>query len=353
MKPKVNCFVAGILLLLIQPNPLLSKETEKQKPLKFKDYHTVQWISYRGYTPIKIMRLDNNSDIILACRYGKTREQLKQMGIEVIESQLKLLQIFKLISIKDGLIKTTFPILEPRLTGQMRSQSKKWARDLEKLIRPDVLKLLGILKSLGREKNAYPIVFAYVLDGMIWKDFKVADLVHSLKITTEKPFWAGEIWSYYPPRDFRSGTNTFQRGKYALKQNWNATANPMLKPFYREFLKLDKKIVGQILDKGLVHDPEVRKTFAKFGMCDDTGQLLIPVIKEEKNNKLYQLSRHISKTLADQVTAIVPLEQLKEKYEFRDIQQALVVVYHEIMWDLMEELKKNTGIKIPLFCKSQ
>jgi hypothetical protein len=343
----MGCFLT-ILLILIIPAQLVSENSDQQSPKKLSDYRTVQWISYKGFTPVQIMRLDNNSDLVLACKNGKTRKQLQEMGISVNDSQLRLLQIFRVITLKDGLIKTAYPILGPSETRRIWTKSKIIAKNLATLIHSDVKEMVAFLKSWKRDKTAYTILFALTLDGMIWQNFREAGLTHPKKITAEQPFWSGEIWSYYPQRSFSCGTNTFVRGDYVVVLNWNKTANHLLSPFYRVFLKIDKKKLGAALSAGVFRDPQLKKTFATYGICDQTGRILLPVIKEDPKNKLYQISSRICKKMTRQLTSAKIMEQFTKTFRFRDIQQAMVIVYHEIMWDLMDEMEKSLGIKKPL-----
>jgi hypothetical protein len=102
------------------------------------------------------------------------------------------------------------------------------------------------------------------------------------------------------------------------------------------------------MEKGYVEDAGVKNTFASFGIFDDSGKLLIPTIVQDENNELFRMSRKISLDIAEKVPQLISLEQLKKKYDFRDIPQTVVVVYHELMWDLMDEFEEKGIVEKPI-----
>jgi hypothetical protein len=335
-------------MVIISFSQIDAQQSNKQKSVTFDDYRIIQYISFSGYDPIKVMRLDNNGDLLLACKKGKTKEQLYGLDIFVGDSQIRLLEIYDLLLVEDEVLKTAFPILDAEQIGQIRAITKQVTPELAEYLTADVMELVNHLSKTGREKNTYSILFAYIVDGMIWSDFENMKLVNPIQINTEHPFWSGEVWAFYPPRKFSCGTNTWAEDQFLFKLNWSQLANPVLKPFYKEIRKLDNEMFKQFMKTGGVEDAYIKDAFSRFGIFDDSGKLLIPTIVENENNALYQMSRRISEKIAEKVPQLLSLEKLKIEYGFRDIQQTLVAVYHELMWDLMDKFEKKGIIDKPL-----
>jgi hypothetical protein len=197
---KIRSFCAVIVLIFLT-SQVNAQQSDKQQPLALDDYRVVQYISSAGYHPISIMLLDNNGDLLMACRQGNTREQLQEMNIHVKDSQIRLLEVYDLLSVEDGVLKTAFPILDPEQIGRIRAITKKAAPGLAEKLTADVTALVNLLGKSGYGKNAYSILFAYIVDGMIWSDFRDKELSTPTRIDAEHPFWAGEVWAFYPRRD--------------------------------------------------------------------------------------------------------------------------------------------------------
>jgi hypothetical protein len=337
-----------MLMVIISFSQIDAQQSNKKRSMTFDDYRIVQYISSAGYDPIKIMRLDNNGDLLLACKKGKTKEQLHGMNILVGDSQIRLLEVYDLLLVEDQVLKTAFPILDAEQIGQIRAITKHVTPELAENLTTDVMELVNHLSKTGREKNTYSILFAYIVDGMIWSDFENMKLANPIHINTEHPFWSGEVWAFYPPRKFSCGTNTWTEDQFLFKINWSRLANPVLRPFYKEMRKLDDEMFKQFVKTGYIEDADIKNAFSRFGIFDDSGKLLIPTIVENENNELYRMSRRISKKIAEKVTQLLSLEKLKTEYGFRDIQQTLVVVYHELMWDLMDEFEKKGIVDKPI-----
>lgn len=345
-----NRALVVIIVLLIMVIRIQAQEAEKQKPLTLRDYRIVQYIQTDGkhYSPYRIFGLDNNGAVLDACREGKTKTQLVEMGLPVIDSQILFLESYGLLTYKDKVIKTAFPILDADKTQRMRELTKRVAPDLAEYIRSDVSELISLLKKTGRDKNAYSILFAYVVDGLIWDVFEREGLVPPIEITAERPFWAGEIWAFYPPRNFSCGTNTYSIGRYALKFNWSRTGMSIIRPFFGVLRALDNEVFKQFADKGFIEDSKAKATLLPYGIFDDSDSLRIPIIEEDEENELYRVSLSIARRIAEKSLSLLAPDEMNALYDFRDVQQAMVVVFHELMWDLMGVLEEQGIIQKPV-----
>ena len=332
---------------LILGRAVLAQEAPRPNPVNFDSYDFLQFISSAGQSPQQIIKLDNNGDILLACIEGSTRDQLKASSVRFVESQIELLETWRLLDEKDGILKTAFPILDARMSGRLRETTKAVVPALSRRLQPDVLKLVALLDKSGRKRNAYTILFSYILDGLVWDSFMERNLLEQRVITAEVPLWAGEVWAVYPPRAFSMGTNSVSDKGISLKVNWTERAIPKMIPFVAD-MKTFIAMFDDYVQKGRVEDAQARKVFAPFDLFDRTGRFTVPIINADSSDALYRLSEELAWQVADGVTTLLDLKALGKEFGFRDDKQALIIAYHELMWDLMDQLESERVVQKPI-----
>jgi len=339
------------LIIIILCQVLLSLEInaqqDKSREIPFKDYRIIQYITQDGRSPHSVMNMDNNGEILLACNEGKTRDQLNDAGFSFSESQIALMEMMRLLEEKDDLLSTVIPFLDGDKTGKIRAHNKSVVPRLADYIRQDVAQLSGVLESMTRKNNIYSILFSYILDGMVWDMFEEKNLVKKMEITAKAPFWSGEVWAIYPARAFECGTNSITDKGVSFKVNWSEKTIPKMIPFVADW-KNQLQMFNDYLEKGRVVNEEAKKVFAPFNLYDKDGYFTIPVIEEKEDNELYRISCAISEKVAERVPKILDLSGLTEKYGFRDNGQAMVIVYHEMMWDLMDYFEEEGLVGKPV-----
>ena len=159
------------------PAPTQEVDSGKQPTSSFAQYEVNCYCTTAAQSPESIVRLDNNGDILLALVQGQTREQLRQQGFSFNESQIRLLEDWRLVSEKNDILRSTIPILTPDQTRQLRESMRERARVIGGETREDIGAITRELDSSGREGNAYAILFSYVLDGLVWKGFEEKGLL--------------------------------------------------------------------------------------------------------------------------------------------------------------------------------
>jgi hypothetical protein len=343
---KSNVFLLTIILFAACSQ---QAETEKQAFYKpsIAEYRTIQYASVKGYGPKAVMLMDNNGDILLACRKGATRDDLDSIGIPWTYSQLVLLESFRLLQRKGDFYTTTIPILDAEATGALRSEMLELAREITPAIQEETAELVHLLSNLGYNRNAFSIVFAYLLDGKVWNAFGEHDLLPGVTIDKDHPIWAGEVWSVYPKRDFSCGTNIFRRGEVAFVANWSAGILPKLKRLWKneEHFNL---MLEQIGGPDQVTSEAVLETYAPYGIFDNLGRLTIPVIEQNEENQIYHLSRRIAEILVEEILDRLDIDALQARYGFNNAGQTIIVSYHELMWDLTDALVNLGIIDLPI-----
>ncbi len=344
---QVYFLIVTIYCILIFGQTIAQEKDGGENPISLDKYDISQYISTTGASPQNIINLDNNGDIILACISGKTIDQIKSMEIDFTASQIRLLKDWRLLKEENKILKTTFPILNADKTKKLRNHPKKISSYLGENLQDDIIHLTKELKSLQREKNIYSILFSYVIDGLVWDRFIEKEILKEREITVEEPFWSGVIWAVYPPRDFSCGTNSISDQGVSLNVNWSEKTIKKMIPFVADWKNLGK-MFDDFLQKGKVEDENAKKVFSPFNLFNSSGQFTIPIIEEKKGNTLYEICFLISEKIAKEVPKLLNLSELKEAFDFRNEEQTLVIVYHELMWDLLNYFEEQNLIQKPI-----
>jgi len=312
----------------------------------FESFSFTQYATTNGPGPQNILRLDNNGEIVLAARRGITRDALAEKA-PFTSSQIALLKAYRLLEDVDDTLKTAFPILDAEETRQLRQRVQEAAPRVAERVAPDVRAFVQELRAISREGNTYTILFSYIIDGLVWDEFEKRSLVDAREITAASPFWAGEVWALYPPRAFAPGTNSISEGGSSLKVGWTEDAIPHMRPFVADFRTLIQMFDDYMTAGGVRHE-RVREVFGPFDLFDRNGRFTIPVIVEEDSNPMYRSAKAIAKVVADVAPEHLHLEALAQEFGFRDTKQALVVAYHELMWEVMDRLEAGRLVRRPV-----
>ena len=337
---------ATTLLLVASTSATNAQEPDSTSSPPFASYSVIQYATTDGPAPQNILRLDNNGEIVLAARKGIPREELATAAGPFAESQIVLLETFRLLEEHNDTLRTTFPILNSEETRQLRQRTQSVAPSLADLLAPSIRTLVQELQATGRERTAYTILFSYVLDGLVWDEFEERSLVAVREITAEKPLWSGETWALHPPRAFASGTNSISEEGVSLKVNWTGDAIPHMLPFVADIPTL-LQMFNDYRTEGVVAHQRVREVFGPFDLFDEEGRFTIPVIVEDDSNSLYRSARAIAEKVAAEAPARLNVPSFAEELGFRDARQALVVAYHELMWDVIDHLDAEGLVRKP------
>lgn len=203
------------------------------------------------------------------------------------------------------------------------------------------------LKSEDHERSTYTILFSYVLDDLVWDELEEARIVMERKITGEKPFWAGFLWAVYPTRKFSSGTNSSTDQGVGLYLHWSKTGAKLIFSVYSDF-EAYTALFEDIKKFGKVKNAKVMEVFRPYNIFDSNGYLTIPVIIEDDHNKLYKLSKEISKQAGKEVSLSFDIQELMKKLSIPGIGETMVVIYHELMWDLLDYFESQGIIQKPI-----
>ena len=140
-------------------------QTSKIRP--YNECETIAFCSYESYDPSQYVESDNNWELLHTLRTPMSFKELKATGVPVTESQILLLQIGGLIEKENNVLKTIMPIFDEEQTKSIRTLSKTIAQSAYTMSENEWHAFLSELKKNNLEKNAYSLVFSYILDGKI------------------------------------------------------------------------------------------------------------------------------------------------------------------------------------------
>lgn len=300
-------------------------------------------------TPHSIVAYDNNLQLIIAFKHGLSKKGLDSLKIPYTNSQLKLLRFFNLVRIENNKYYSTIPVLDSIQTVSLRVQSKIIADKIYPTIEKSLKDLVAYLNSVQNSQNAFSIVFSYVLDGLPWHVFYEKEIVKPFNNNNLSP-WNGYFWMLASKRKEKFGTNSQSDSTLTISIT-HGPANNILESFNYEDDLLQKMLVS-IRESGKVSDPGAINTFSKFNIVDEQGKVLVPIIIEDSQNELFRLSLLIANKISDFIISNVPLIEIKNEYNFIDEEQTVIILYHEILWDLLDIIEAKGIIDKPSIFKN-
>lgn len=310
---------------------------------RIKNYDDICFCNVGLSHPKEILDLDNNMEILFSLKTAHTLQEFTKLEIKYTESQINLLELSGMIERKDSIYKTIIPILSKNETNKLREETKKMAGEIIPRFKDDFESLSKTINSHGLQKNSYSLFFAYVLDGLVWEILEQNKEIEETVITEEKPFWDGTFWMIEPKRDFSCGTNSLSSGDYSINVNWSDKSIISVSSY-----KMLRELLNDYKLNGKVTKPDIFKEFAKNDLFNKNGELQIPVIKADSTDIIYLQSLSIAQKivgyLRDNIDYSVILSDYPDLYKG----QKITILYHEIMWDILDIMEDNGQIRKPI-----
>ncbi len=324
----------SLILTVFIPIAVFAQESSI-RPYKLWD--KIAFCAFSSYHPLEYTQSDNNWEILLTLRTPMSTKQLDSLGVKYTDSQLMFLNIGGLIENKNNQWHTTMPIYEKPQTIAIRKQSKEIAQLLYAETKEDWDTFMEVLAKRDWNDHAFSFAFSFILDGKIWGN----GLLPDHKDLTINPTWDGTCWALYNKRPNSScGTNTYYE-KFC--QTWTDELS------YWMGSKTITKFLKAYEEKGKIEDKELIDTVVKWGLTDKEGNIIIPIIDENSNDDLIQIRNIIMQKLAKGVKRFSPA--FASDYQLDSEKLAQVILYHEIMWDILDILLEKKVFEKPEILK--
>jgi len=344
----------GIGLWSLCLHPYVAGEKSKTCENYPSDFVRYEALRFSGgqeiISPDKVVSADNNWDILLACLGGKTREELQGGGVGFTESQLMLLKAMGFLEFVKGAdperLLTVMPILGVSEKRALIKKAGDLAGEIEPELRDEIEKLKEALARKGYEERLFSVLFSAVVDGIVWFSFMEQGFVNAFALDRDRPLFDGIYWAGYPRRDFRCGTNIAVGDDVFMILNWSD--GPMKK--IQEAFHWDNlyALRDEFLAHGKVADEKLLSGLMPYGIVDDGGKFICPIIEMEESDAVFSTCRSLAAKIVEFMGRKLDLEKLRREFGFSSKEKAFVVVYHEWMWEFMERLVRRGLVRKPL-----
>lgn len=184
---------------------------------------------------------------------------------------------------------------------------------------------------MGVADNTYSLFFSWLLDDLCWN--RIAPIQ---KVERHIP-WDGCCWAMYDsPEPLVPGTNssgylsytwTFSNARFELDPDFSALLN---KECHLHFGRFSDDLIEQ---------------FKNVGLSDENGRLLIPVLDSRKDSVLFEIAGRIAERLSSSLDSSINECAYLSKLE--NVKKAKVILYHELMWDLLDRFVSDGLITPP------
>lgn len=336
----MNKYILLFVLVGLLSESMYSQPTFEEKISGFDD---ICFCEVGLSHPMEILGLDNNMEILFALQTGKTLHELDKLSIKFTESQLNLLELSGLIERRDSVYQTLIPILSKAKTLQLREETRKMAGDIIPQFKDDFEGLIETLNSRKLQKNSYSLFFAFVLDGLVWDILEQSNDIEETNITEEKPFWDGTFWMIEPKREFSCGTNSLSAGDYSINVNWSDESVISVRSY-----KLLSAFLFDYIEHGKITQPAIFEEFAENDLFDENGELQIPIIKADSTDTIYLRSKRIAQKVVRYLRNDIDYSVIIADRQNLTKGQKITVLYHEMMWDILDIMERNGQLRKPI-----
>ena len=319
--------------LVLSSVPTIQTQT-KVRP--YEQWEATQFVAVSGHQPEDYVLTDNNWEIMYNLRTPHTQRELLDMGIKCSDSQLLLLEVGGLINKTEGKWKCTIPILDQEQTNSLRSISKEIAKSMYSKTKNDFVLLVQTIREMGFENNALSLVFSYLLDGRMWTKLVLFDDINN------HAGWSGCYWVLYEPRkDLKFGTNGFGDMNLILTY-LNSEVSPSSKTM--------DDCADEISKYGKINNPQLISKLIPYGLTNSNGDIQFPIIKQQQDS-----FHEITDRLVDSISSELKnnCSNIAIQYDINDEKTAMVILYHEVMWYLMDNLIQDKVLHIPAVFKDE
>ncbi|SHJ59497.1 hypothetical protein [Bacteroides stercorirosoris] len=322
-----------LLLILLSVSTMIKAQT----PIRpYSQWEATQFIAVNGHQPEDYVMPDNNWEILYNLRTPRTLIELREMGIKCSDSQLLLLEVGGLISKTKGKWKTTIPILDKEQTHSLRSLSKEIAESMYAKTKADFISLTQTISKMGFKNNTLSLVFSYLLDGRMWTKLVLFEDVDN------HTSWSGCYWVLYEPRnDLACGTNGFGEQNLILTY-----VNSDIAPSSN----IMDHCADEIAKFGKIADTQLISQLKPYGLVDNNGNVLFPIIKKQQDS-FHQINEKLANSISTELKN--NRKYLTDQYGIDNEKVAMVMLYHEVMWTLVDNLIQDKIISIPAIFKDE
>lgn len=310
------------------------------------DWDLICFCNSRVSTPHFVVRMDSNGAILYAARISITREQLTRAGVPATSTAIQLLRDWGLLTQRGDTLRTAFPVLGGDRITQLRTDLRAAASAMLPRLRPSVDSITAALVARGTPQAAYAVVFSYVLDHLVWERFGDAAAVPS-QIDVEHPFWNGAFWAVNPKRVNAPGTNSYPIDSTSVLVTWTDSTLDLLRP-----LQAPATVTALARAARAPNAADIPESLRPYALFNRDGAPGFAVVRTSEDHALMHASQSLATQVADGVRAWLRGVSMGSRLDTADPRLALLVTYHEFMWELLDALEASGAVTKPPILRS-
>jgi hypothetical protein len=287
-------------------------------------------------TPHRVVSADDNGRLLYAARRPVTIESLRERGLPCTESQLRLLEIYDLLSRTGDTVQTTFPILDAASTSLLRRELATVTGEGGERLASAANDILVTLVEDRLAESAFAVVFGHALDGLLWNELRRREMLPSTALSLEHPFWRGAFWASYPKRDFAAGTNEVRAHGVTLTMVWTDDTADALAGLAEAESTLSwlESVASATGDQSTSRRPGGRRP--------------VPLLHAGRSTRLSRACEALAARAADLIPDLSACRQLLHNTGVgADAPSAAVIIAHEIIWAVAERMMSEGLFAIP------
>jgi hypothetical protein len=269
------------------------------------------------HTPHAAVKADNNGRILWHARNGASAEDLRAAGALATESQILLMRTYGLLTEDRGRFTTAFPILGPDIMLPLRTRLRGLADRLAPKIAPEAKTIAFLLARAGDGGHSYAVVFGYALDGLLWDELRNRNALPDTTLDLDHPLWRGAFWAIYPERSGAPGTNEVALNGSTLVAVWTD----------RNVTALNDQLASA---KGSPATVDLATGTTPVGR--------LPVVRNTPDDPIHAAAQRIAVITATALLDTSEGRGLLDSIPLATRSQAVVILAHELIWDIADTL---------------
>lgn len=275
-------------------------------PADLGQFGLICFCTSKAATPHALVGTADNGRLLMLARRGITVTQLRREGVPASEAQLRKLQDWGLLVRSGRTFTTAFPILGSAEMAAVRARLAPLATRLQREISPELQAVRAELRARRQVESEEAVLFAYILDGLTWRELEAAHALPSQEIDAAHPYWNGTLWAVYPKQESMPGTNSKRSDGIEMRMMWS----PAVLPWFDR----------------LAGPPPTSVT-----------------VDESRGDPIYVHGRKVARRVAAAVTSA----RLADVIRSAQPRQRVLIATHELIWMLLERANRDMGIVQP------
>ena len=330
------CGLAYVLLI----SQSLSVIFAGQTPLPG-DFNLSENFSFFGSGGIDWQALNdpNNNPILVACLEGRADESFKPLGVYDVKQRLERLQRGNLIK-KVG---ERYVLAFPAVVGDKRDRLQTYAEQAAGRLIPFGEKMIAQIRPhlAGRDEMLYHVLWSVIMDGGPAWDAARTEM--NKKISDGDTSTENKAWLLYPPHPFRVGTNSYNTPNGHLKITWSPhTPGPnVIGGIVSKYLN---RMAQAIERNTTIESAGIKEALGRYGLVDEAGKVRLYTIQSDSDAaKVYM---KLGAEFGRQMMAHLDVNKVAGMLDVSP-GIAFVIAYHEISWQLLQNLAEKKILSIP------